>query len=90
LIWLRIGTSGGFLWTRQSTSGIHKMLGSSWVAAQLEASQEGLSSMSQWIQTSYHKRPSLPALAISRSLSRSLRTSVTLQRQPRPRKHLRK
>jgi hypothetical protein len=40
-IWLRIGTSGG-------PFGFHKMLGSSWVAAQLAASQEGLSSMSDW------------------------------------------
>jgi hypothetical protein len=38
LICLRIGTGG--------TSGFHKMLGSSRVAAQLAASQEGLSSMS--------------------------------------------
>jgi hypothetical protein len=44
-IWLRIGTSGGLLWTRRWTFGFHKMLGSSWVAAQLAASQDGLSSM---------------------------------------------
>jgi hypothetical protein len=49
LIWLRIGTSGGLLWTRQWTSGFHKMLGSSWVAVQLAASQEGFSSMSEWM-----------------------------------------
>jgi hypothetical protein len=48
-IWLRIGTSGGLLWTRQWTFGFHKTLGSSWVAAQLAASQEGLSSMSEWV-----------------------------------------
>jgi hypothetical protein len=47
-IWLRIGTSGGLLWTRLWTFGFHKTLGSSWVAAQLAASQEGLSSMSRW------------------------------------------
>jgi hypothetical protein len=42
---LRITTSGGgLLWT----FGFHKKLGSSWVAAQLAASQEGLSSMSEW------------------------------------------
>jgi hypothetical protein len=29
----------------------HKTLGSSWVAAQLAASQEGLSSMSEWVKT---------------------------------------
>jgi hypothetical protein len=46
LIWLRIGTSGGLLWTQKWTFGFHKMLGSSWVAEQLAASQEGLSSMS--------------------------------------------
>jgi hypothetical protein len=44
-IWLRIGTSGGLLWTRWWTFGFHKMVGSYWVAAQLAASQEGLSSM---------------------------------------------
>jgi hypothetical protein len=50
LIWLRIGTSGGLLWTWQWTSfRFHKMLGSSWVTAQLTASQEGLSSMSEWV-----------------------------------------
>jgi hypothetical protein len=46
LIWLRIGTSGWLSWTRWWTSGFHKMLGCSRVAAQLAASQEGLSSMS--------------------------------------------
>jgi hypothetical protein len=49
LIWLMIGTSGGLLGTRQWTSGFHKMLASSWVAAQLTASQEELSSMSEWV-----------------------------------------
>jgi hypothetical protein len=44
LIWLRIGTSGGLLWTPSWTFGFHKMLGSSWVAAQWAASQEWLSS----------------------------------------------
>jgi hypothetical protein len=39
LIWLRIATRGGLLWT----------LGSSWVAAQLVAPQEGLSSVSEWL-----------------------------------------
>jgi hypothetical protein len=47
-IWLRIGTSGGLLWTRYWTFGFHKMLGSSWGAAQLTASQEGLSSMNNF------------------------------------------
>jgi hypothetical protein len=46
-IWLRIGTSGGLLWTRWWTSGFLKMLGISWVATQLAASQEGLSSVSK-------------------------------------------
>jgi hypothetical protein len=45
LIWLWIGTGGGFLWTRQWTFGFHKMLVNSWVPAQQAASQEGLSSM---------------------------------------------
>jgi hypothetical protein len=48
LIWLSTGTSGGLLWTRYWTFGFHKILGISWVAAQLAASQEGLSSMSEW------------------------------------------
>jgi hypothetical protein len=47
-IWLRIGTIGGLLWTRWWTFGFHKMLGSSWVAAKLAASQEGLSSVSKY------------------------------------------
>jgi hypothetical protein len=42
---LRIGTSGGLLWKRQWTFGLHKVLGSSWVAVHLSASQQGLSSM---------------------------------------------
>jgi hypothetical protein len=49
LICLRIGTSGGLLWIRLWAFGFHKMLGSSWVAAQLAASQEGLSSKSEWV-----------------------------------------
>jgi hypothetical protein len=49
LIWSRIGISGGLLWTQWWTFRFHKMIGSSWVAAQLEASQEGLSSMSEWV-----------------------------------------
>jgi hypothetical protein len=51
LIWLRIETSVGLLWTRQWTFGFHRMLGSSWVVAQWAASQEGLSSMSEvkWV-----------------------------------------
>jgi hypothetical protein len=48
LIWLRIGTSGGLLWTRWWTFEFHKMLRISWMAAQLAASQKGLSSMSEW------------------------------------------
>jgi hypothetical protein len=51
LIWLRIGSSGGLLWTWYWTFGFHKMLGSSCVAAQLAAPQEGLSSVSK--QASY-------------------------------------
>jgi hypothetical protein len=49
LIWLRIGTSGGLLWTRYWTFGFHKMLGDSRGAAQLTAPQEGLSSVSKWV-----------------------------------------
>jgi hypothetical protein len=48
-IWPRIGTGGGLMWLRWWTSGFRKMLGSSRVAAQLAASQEGLSSVSEWV-----------------------------------------
>jgi hypothetical protein len=41
LLWIRIGTSGGLLWTPWWNLGLHKILGNSWVAA----SQEGLSSV---------------------------------------------
>jgi hypothetical protein len=43
---LRIRTIGGLLWTRWWTFGFLKMLGSSWEAAQLAASQEELCSVS--------------------------------------------
>jgi hypothetical protein len=48
LIWLMIGTSGGLLWTRYWTFGLHKMLVGSRGAAQLAAPQEGLSSVSKY------------------------------------------
>jgi hypothetical protein len=41
------GKSIGLLWTRWWTFGFHNMLGSSWVAARLAASQEGLSSVNK-------------------------------------------
>jgi hypothetical protein len=44
LMWRRIGTSGGLLWTRW-TFRFHTALGSFWVAALLAACQEGLSSI---------------------------------------------
>jgi hypothetical protein len=47
LIWLRIGTSGGLLWTRYWTFCFHKMLGRSWGAAQLAASEDWLSADSK-------------------------------------------
>jgi hypothetical protein len=43
------GSTRGLMWTQWWTSGFHKMLGSSRVAAQLAASQEWLSSMSEWV-----------------------------------------
>jgi hypothetical protein len=46
LIWFGIGTSGELLWVWRWTFGFHEMLGSSWVAAQLIAPQEGLSYVS--------------------------------------------
>jgi hypothetical protein len=49
LIWFRVGTSVGLLWTRKWTFGFHKMLGSSWVAAQLAVFEEELSSVSEWV-----------------------------------------
>jgi hypothetical protein len=48
LKWLIIETGGRLLWTRYWTFGFHKMLGSSWVAEQLVAPQEGLSSVSKY------------------------------------------
>jgi hypothetical protein len=44
LIWLRMGTSGGFLWTLELAFRFHKTE-NSWVAEWLVASQEVLSSM---------------------------------------------
>jgi hypothetical protein len=48
-MWLRIGTGGELMWTRWWTSWFRKILGSSRAAAQLAASQEGLSSMNEWV-----------------------------------------
>jgi hypothetical protein len=45
LIWLRIGTNGRLLWSRQWNFGLHKLLGSLWVAAKLAATEEGPNSM---------------------------------------------
>jgi hypothetical protein len=47
-IWLRIRTSGGFLWTWYWTFGFHKVLGNSWVDERLATSQKGLSSVSKY------------------------------------------
>jgi hypothetical protein len=44
LIWLRIGTSGGLLWTRKWNFGFHKIW-KSWVTERQADSQEGLSSI---------------------------------------------
>jgi hypothetical protein len=63
-IWLRIGTDGGIMWRRWWTSGFHKMLGSSRVAAQLATSQEGLSSMSEWVSDKAFRAHSLHNLQI--------------------------
>jgi hypothetical protein len=68
LISLSIGTSGVLLWTRQWTFGFHKMFGNSWVAAQLTASQEGLSSMSEWILYTVGRSPSMEHYPIARPL----------------------
>jgi hypothetical protein len=43
----QIGTRGCLLWTRQWTYGFHNMLITPWVAAELPAPQEGLSSISK-------------------------------------------
>lgn len=44
-IWLRIITSGRFLWTLHWTFGFHDMLESFWVATQVATSEKGPSSM---------------------------------------------
>jgi hypothetical protein len=49
--WLRIGTGGGLLRIRWWSFRFHKMLGISWVAAQLADSQEGLSYVSKYLTT---------------------------------------
>jgi hypothetical protein len=82
LIWLWIETSGGLLWTLKWSFGFHKMLGSSWVAAQLATSQEGLSSMSEWVseylQTKY---PFFSLGTVEFVFSITIRNSSTLKRQ---------
>jgi hypothetical protein len=40
LIWLRMGTSGGHMWTWYWTFGFHTMLENDWVSAQLAASEK--------------------------------------------------
>jgi len=42
LSWLRIGTGGGHLWMWWWILGFHKMRGTSWLAENRSASQEGL------------------------------------------------
>jgi hypothetical protein len=64
LIWLRIDTSGGLLWTRKWTFVFHKMLRSSWVAAQMAASQEGLSSM-EWVYLAKDQTPATVGTLLS-------------------------
>jgi hypothetical protein len=44
-IWLRLVTTGGLLWTRLETFGLHKGRWISWLAEWQSASQEGLCSM---------------------------------------------
>jgi hypothetical protein len=46
-IWLRIGISGGLLWTQWWIFGFNKILACSWVAAKLAASQEEIGSQSE-------------------------------------------
>ena len=48
LIWLRIGTEDGLLWTRYWTSVSHVMRGGPWLAEELLASQKGFFSMELW------------------------------------------
>jgi hypothetical protein len=45
LIWLRIGTISGLLWTRWSSLGFHKMCRTVWFSEWQKDSQEGLGSM---------------------------------------------
>jgi hypothetical protein len=64
-IWLRIGTSGGLLWALRWTFGLHKMLGGSWVAAQMAALKKGSAPwVSEWDE--------IDSYAVSPSISRTL------------------
>jgi hypothetical protein len=62
LIWLRIGTGGGLLWTREWVPGLHKMLGTSSGVERLDASEEGLRStwllqLTSWSWALLEKQP---------------------------------
>jgi hypothetical protein len=59
--------------------GFHKMLGSSWVAAQLTASQEGLSSMSEWVIILIN---SLPLIICTKVLAEKLMVVEIVKKLP--------
>jgi hypothetical protein len=81
LVWFRIGTSRGLLRTRIWTFGFHKILGKSWVAAQLAVSKERLSPMKlvrqfiqsfAWREWENHENPETGELCLGRDSNKAL------------------
>jgi hypothetical protein len=70
-IWLRIGSSGGLLWTRQWTFGFHKWRRIYWLAEQLFL----LNNSVQWNLT--YLGPYLGEVTCGRALSRQLRLTFS-------------
>jgi hypothetical protein len=70
--------SGWLLWTRLWTFGFHKTLGSSWVAAQLAASQEGLSFTSEWVSWFTAAEICLPRRCVATSDARTTENTALL------------
>jgi hypothetical protein len=66
------------------------MLGSSWVAAQLTTSQEGLSSMSEWVTESSCSVSAISFCAVLRNnyMNMERRVSLCLQREGNQSQHL--
>jgi hypothetical protein len=55
LIWLRIWSSGGLLWTRQWTFELHNMRGIPWAAEEMLDSQVGYCSVELGVYENYKK-----------------------------------